>query len=217
MADVSLLIGNKKPLQIFRGTKEIREVYVGTTCVYPVQSLLASGNFEQLTWTLTNSGVLTVSGEGQMEYVFGSYYPWHDYKSVITQVVIEEGVESISMSAFYECENLTQVYIADSVWLIYNGAFDYCPSLKKIDIGSGADFLPPMCFQGTTAVNTLILRYDGVVMYEYGTVNQLGMTLPAEGCYVYVPAAYVQDYEADESWKEFTGIRAIEDYPEICG
>jgi hypothetical protein len=36
--------------------------------------------------------------------------------------------------------------------------------------------------------------------------------------YIYVPAALVDTYKADSNWSVYENqIRAIEDYPDICG
>jgi hypothetical protein len=58
-----------------------------------------------LTWTLTDDGVLTISGKGTMNH----YTSWNSEK--ITQVVISEGVTRIDCLAFAGCNNLTSVTI----------------------------------------------------------------------------------------------------------
>ena len=64
------------------------------------QAVVASGTFgvegDNLTWTLTDDGTLTISGEGEMEDY--SAHPWSDLQTSITTVVIGEGVTSIGIS-----------------------------------------------------------------------------------------------------------------------
>ncbi|MCD7767890.1 MAG: dockerin type I domain-containing protein [Oscillospiraceae bacterium] len=85
---------------------------------------------ENVIWTLdTSTGVLTISGEGEMEdYSSSSDVPWYSLRESITAVVIEDGVTSIGSFAFYECSSLTDVY--------YGGSED---DWNTITIGSDND------------------------------------------------------------------------------
>ena len=70
----------------------------------------ASGTSGNLTWTLSDDGVLTISGEGEMEDydVYGApCAPWTNYGDFITLIVIEDGVTSIGWYAFKRCSSLT--------------------------------------------------------------------------------------------------------------
>ena len=67
-------------------------------------------------WALDMSNVLHIIGEGPMEYQSGS--PWYDYREMITEVIIEDGVTAISERAFYGLENMTKAYIPASVTTI---------------------------------------------------------------------------------------------------
>ena len=61
--------------------------------------------------------------------------------SNLTSVVIPDSVTTIGSSAFYECDGLTSVVIGNSVTTIGNWAFDYCDSLKDVYYtGSGAEW-----------------------------------------------------------------------------
>ena len=67
---------------------------------------------ENLTWTLDNSGTLTISGEGPMEnYYFNP--PWNDQRESIKRVVIEEGVTSIGTDAFFNYTSLKKFVVAE--------------------------------------------------------------------------------------------------------
>lgn len=54
---------------------------------------------------------------------------------LITDLVIPEGVTSISEKAFYDCDNITSVIIPGSVTCIGKDAFRYCNKLKSAVIG----------------------------------------------------------------------------------
>ena len=87
---------------------------------------------ETLTWRLTEDGVLTISGEGGMDYFDWCGAPWYRYRSLITNVVIEDGVTTIQYSAFAFCAALTDVSIPVSVTGIEYGAFFGCDALQTV-------------------------------------------------------------------------------------
>ena len=75
-----------------------------------------------LKWRLTDDGVLTISGEGEMDdYRFS---PWHD--SGVKRIIIGNRVTSIGKSAFSYCGDLTSVTIPNSVTTIGGSAFSNC-------------------------------------------------------------------------------------------
>ena len=94
---------------------------------------------ENLTWTLSDEGVLTISGTGAMEdFIFyhggmgaESATPWRDNLSAIKSSVIESGVTSIGEGAFWGCSSLTSVTIPNSVTSIGDWAFRGCSSLTS--------------------------------------------------------------------------------------
>jgi len=77
---------------------------------------------ENLTWTLSSNGTLTISGSGEMDDYEISYIslgmdsitvyytPWADYVSEITNVVLKNGVTYIGANAFNDCYDLKSVF-----------------------------------------------------------------------------------------------------------
>ncbi len=79
---------------------------------------------ENLTWSLdTETGVLEISGNGNMTDWSHSSSPWYSYRSYIKSAIISDGVTNIGNNAFYNCSSLTSVTIPDSVISIGNEAF----------------------------------------------------------------------------------------------
>ena len=80
---------------------------------------LASGTCgaqgDNLTWTLTPDGTLTISGKGAMEdYEKNfSWAPWYTYRirEQIRAAVLADGVTSIGSWAFEECSGLTEIRV----------------------------------------------------------------------------------------------------------
>ena len=120
-------------------------------------------NGSNVTWKLTEDGILTISGTGAMiDYGDDKSYrktPWRDY--FIESVRIDEGVTSIGGWAFTNCV-LTSVMIPDSVTSIACGAFSECRSLASVTIPdsvtsidgyafSGCDSLTDVYYAGTAA------------------------------------------------------------------
>lgn len=83
-------------------------------------------------WRLENNGTsLYIYGTGTM-YDYRGDAPWTAYKSILTKVVVEDGVENIGDFAFYECSALNSVVMGKSVKTIGEGAFQECLSLTGI-------------------------------------------------------------------------------------
>ncbi|WP_369297488.1 S-layer homology domain-containing protein [uncultured Neglectibacter sp.] len=92
---------------------------------------------ENVTWTLSDEGVLTISGTGQMEdFSYGN--PWA-LPNEIKTVVIEEGVTSIGKYAFAGCDNLTSIAIPKSLTDIGGvvGNIYSIPNLTDIHVTEG--------------------------------------------------------------------------------
>lgn len=118
-----------------------------------------SGNTcgENLTWTLVD-GVLTVNGTGDMDqYSENNPAPWYELRNEITSVVINNGVENISESAFAECSSIVSIDIADSVNSIGPYAFKDCSALTSIDIPDAEQYIGMGTFMGCTSLESVSL------------------------------------------------------------
>ncbi len=94
-----------------------------------VPIIVASGKCgDNLTWELTNSGTLIISGEGEM-YDYETSWVQYDFEAVI----IREGVTSIGNDAF-NSKSIMNVSIPNTVTRIGRGAFGYCWDLNYIYI-----------------------------------------------------------------------------------
>ncbi|MBR1584991.1 MAG: leucine-rich repeat protein [Clostridia bacterium] len=83
---------------------------------------------DNLTWTLSDAGLLTVSGSGSMIDKPG--FPVEKVK----KVKIESGVTSIGAYAFENAAALSDIILPDSVTSIGNYAFFQCAALKEINL-----------------------------------------------------------------------------------
>lgn len=93
------------------------------------------GDGKNLTWELTEDGVLTISGEGAMaDWEYSNYVPWWSYRKDIKAVVIPNSVTSIGKYAFFYCDSLTSITIPNSVTTIGENAFMNCIGLTEVII-----------------------------------------------------------------------------------
>lgn len=102
---------------------------------------------DNLTWSLSDTGILTVSGTGKMEeYSEKAAAPWEIYKPFILGVKIEAGVTDISDFAFAECSALVSVTIPEGLESIGAFAFFNCDSLTELIAGTGVKSIGDAAF-----------------------------------------------------------------------
>ena len=88
---------------------------------------------DNLMWSLSEDGVLTISGTGAMDdYTNETETPWYKYNNKIKTVILKTGVTSIGSKAFSNCSNLTNIDIPLSVTTIGDSSFSYCTALENV-------------------------------------------------------------------------------------
>ena len=96
-------------------------------------AVIFGGTTGELTWTLTEDGVLTITGEGPMpDYRDGGTSetpPWYPHVNRISSLTIGEGVTRIGDYAFMLCSFVTEVVIPESVTSMGDWAFEGCLAL----------------------------------------------------------------------------------------
>jgi len=92
---------------------------------------------ENLTWTLDNTGTLTISGSGLMTNYDGDSRSPFGLNADVKTVIIESGVTTIGNKAFSGCANLQSITIPDSTTSIGWGVFDGCTNLTGIWVNTG--------------------------------------------------------------------------------
>ena len=111
---------------------------------------------------------------------------------------------SIATNSFYGCSNLC---IADfhALEMINGPAFNKNLALHTMIIRT-----PTLCSISSTATSGL---FGGKLLsLDFRSPIALGIG------YIYVPAALLESYQSSSDWTKYASqLRAIEDYPEICG
>lgn len=181
---------------------------------------------DNLTWKLYNStGVLTISGIGDM-YDFGTVNsPWMFYLGYIQTVVIEDGVTSVGEDAFSSSpEKLTSVTIADTVTSIGESAFAGADieeiKLPKNLISIGRDafsschLLKSVVFpEGLTTIGALAFTYCESLetVHIPANVSSIGLG-PFSGCISLVQITVDENnknYTSDEYGVLFTKDKGV--------
>jgi len=104
-----------------------------------------------------SDGVLTISGTGaMMDWSDHRNVPWNNVRTSITSVIINSGVTSIGVNAFYDCTGLTSVTIPNSVTSIREFAFSACTGLTSITIPNSITSIGVGIFAGTSLTSVTI-------------------------------------------------------------
>lgn len=160
---------------------------------------------DNLTWTLTESGTLTISGTGNMS----THYYWRGWvdnyvprvKKVVinrgvnsiadsafenfdnlTSVSIPSGVTSIGKEAFYDCDNLSSISVPSTVETIGSTAFCGCDKLSKVTIANGVTTIGKSVFASCTSLKSISLPSSVKSLGQdifYNCKNLTNVTLPS--------------------------------------
>ena len=108
-------------------------------CGAGLTDVLAEGTISGLNWSLARSGVLTISGSGELLELAndGTSVPWKKHSDIIIEVVIKSGVTGVGSGAFTGCTALKKVSISDTVKKLDLNAFSGCTALEAFAVEDG--------------------------------------------------------------------------------
>lgn len=137
---------------------------------------------ENLTWCL-DGDVLTISGTGAMEKYSWRTAPWYKYRTRIRELVIEEGVESISRDAFFQMNQLEYVTISGSVKSVGFYSFYDCLKLKEVNILEGVESIDGSAFSSCDALVKVTMpdTVTSIGAYCFGECTKLTTVNLSEG------------------------------------
>lgn len=121
--------------------------------VFGVSALAETGQCgENAYWTFNKTtGELVISGTGAMK----EYSSPFECNDEIKSVVINEGITSIYSGAFFECGNLTEVYLPNSLKVM--AGFGGCDNISYINIPDGVTEIRQGCFSFCTKLERVII------------------------------------------------------------
>lgn len=204
-------------------------------------AVIFGGTTGELTWTLTEDGVLTITGEGPMpDYRDGGTSetpPWYPHVNRISSLTIGEGVTRIGDYAFMLCSFVTEVVIPESVTSMGDWAFHDCSSLEMITFekGSKLESISGVrdlgAFDGAINLTTVdmsectqVKRIDEYTFYGNSNLRlfKIGTEIPPT-CKDYtfyninpysvlkVPSGCTDAYKKATGWKKFASITGLDE------
>ena len=162
----------------------------------PLEGVAASGTCgTNLTWSLSDDGILTISGTGEMEDCW-SGSPWGDYSYDIKEVIVKTGVTSIAdrafrwcwmlesvtlpstvvtigMDAFSDCSELTQITIPNGVQTIGDCAFEFCYQLRSLTIPASVTSIGEQAFRGCHGLEQISVQSGNTAYNSQNSCNAL--------------------------------------------
>ena len=132
---------------------------------------------DSLGWVLTNESRLVISGLGEMYYYESDLdYPWYCYKTLIEEVVLEDGVASVAGNAFVNYDKLKAVTMGKDVVCVENTA--------GYSVYWGSDMLESITVSSANKVyssdsNGVLYNKDKtrIIQYPAGKINT-SFTMP---------------------------------------
>ena len=137
------------------------------------------------------------------------------YCSALTSFSAPE-LQSVPSYMMYYCSAIEEI-VLPKVTSISGNAFGYCTKLKKLDIGGAVTRFSSAFINYSNALEALILRGVTTVPTISSTVFS-SSPVSKKTCYVYVPKSLENSFKVASYWSNYASqIRAIEDYPDVCG
>jgi len=186
---------------------EIAEQIAGNSMV---MAAAASGTCgDNVTWTLDDTGTLTISGTGAMaDYnMYSNRAPWYDYGTNITSIKIQ-GVTYIGTYAFYDLgdftdgissveisgsvteigesafiySKITDIVIPDSVTSIGAQAFCACTKLTSVALPKNLSTIEPNTFDSCYALTEVTIpeSVTSIGAYAFKSTVITQVTIPGE-------------------------------------
>ncbi len=150
---------NEKPLYTFEDGVEVvipPHTIENNNCTVCKGSKCGATESDTVTWVY-DKGTLYINGTGAMADFTYNTMPWYSYRSEITTIVINKGVTTIGVDAFYNCTALESVTIPGSVTSIGTEAFSYCSELPWVTIPNSVTTIGVDAFYNCTALESVTI------------------------------------------------------------
>ena len=123
-------------------------------------SVVSSGTFDNLSWSLDDAGTLTISGSGAMPEPSNysqasdgtgadSTFPWYSVRNSTRKIVISEGITSLSYMAF-RFSSAEEVVFPESLTDISDQVFNNCSNLRTVNFPSSLQGIGHFAFAWTS-------------------------------------------------------------------
>lgn len=195
--------------------------------------ITASGHFSghfwgqdtHLSWVLTDDGVLTIVGKGNLDdivedfewrlddtdykcrnynYPTGCSYPWFAYYDLVKAVVFGEGIENLGRATFMCYRNIEKLMFPNSLKSLGFWAFYGCTSLTEVAIPANVvDVSSAFSYCCNLKRVTCLANHPPIIdKYTFDDI--------AKEAELYVPGDSVEEYKQNYCWnKSFKQIKGI--------
>ena len=113
---------------------------------------------DNITWTIID-GTLIISGTGAMsDYGDKSNLPpWYDYRELIKNAVIDDGITYIGKNSFVGHKSLKRAVMPDTVKTVGPYVFNGCAALESVVLSEQLESIPEGVFNNTKALKHIIV------------------------------------------------------------
>ena len=169
-------ISRRKMLGVIGGAAALAVLGGGGYTLYSSSPVEEGTCGDDLTWKLSDAGVLTIQGSGTITST-----PWEKLAdrvtaidlqasvptippycftrfTSLTSVTLPEGLQIFGSYSFYCCVSLTTVTIPDGVFYIGNRAFGNCSSLSSVSIPESVTSIRNGAFSGCALTSVTVSR-----------------------------------------------------------
>ena len=175
-----------------------------------------------LKWHLTDDGVLTITGKGEM-YDYSVPYnsaPWRYFG--VKRIIVGDSVTTIGEYAFSNCSSLTSVTIPNSVTTIKEYAFSNCSSLTSVTIPNSVTTIGDNAFNGCSSLTSVtipnsVTTIGGWAFARCTNITQISSEavvpptcesgvffyINTSKCKLIVPKNSLDAYKQADQWKDF--------------
>ena len=194
----------------FEGNKNLREIWFG-----PQIEHIANYAFAGCT------SLETVHFQGEVKVINDEAF-----KDCSALKNLNVDVYTIGLNAFQGCTSLETARFGEHIWWIREGAFGGCRNLKSVLMGITMKKLEDGAFEGCTSIEEFSIPNDfknrmfGLVSESAAKWKKVYLLsteyfpmpkncTPNNGCTLYVPDAFLAQYQADENWMKFGSIEPL--------
>ena len=103
--------------------------------IVPIYKGVCGAQGDNLTWTLNSgTGVLTISGSGEMMDFAQTGQPWYQWRQKVRQLVFSAEMTGIGDNAFRGCTQLKEAILPENLLRIGTDAFAGCTALTALTV-----------------------------------------------------------------------------------
>ncbi|MBQ6796004.1 MAG: leucine-rich repeat protein [Clostridia bacterium] len=150
------------------------------------EKVLSAGDCgDNATYTLTNRGVLTVTGEGAISAYEYEESPWAEYINWIRCVDIAEGITSVGDGAFNGCRNLGEIILPEGLTDVGMMAFYCCNAVTELKLPSTLKTIGDDAFNSSMIAELVIPEgVTSIGAYAFGGAPTTKVTIPESVTYI---------------------------------